>query len=108
MEMFKTTEERSLYCQKIMKKHPDRIPVIIEQSDTIKLDNYKYLLPKEVTLATFLSIIRTKINTTEKQALFTFVKSYNGYIMCPLSETMENLYQNHRSEDNFLYMKFGI
>jgi GABA(A) receptor-associated protein len=108
METLKTAEERTLYCQRIMKKHPDRIPVIIEESDKIKLDNYKYLLPKEATLATFLSIIRTKINTTEKQALFTFVKSYNGYIMCPLSETMENLYKTHRSEDNFLYMKFGI
>ena len=63
---------------------------------------------KNMNLATFLSIIRTKLNITKKQAIFTFVKSYDGYIMCPMNESIEQIYNSHRSNDNFLYLKFGI
>jgi hypothetical protein len=103
-----TLSEKIDYSSKLLKKYHDRIPVIVEKNEHIDLENYKYLLPKHMNLATFLSIIRTKLNITKNQAIFTFVKSYDGYIMCPMNESIEQIYNSHRSNDNFLYLKFGI
>ena len=56
----------------------------------------------------FIAILRTKINITEKSAIFTFIKSSNGYVLVPMSETVESMYDLHKCQDNFLYIKLGI
>jgi len=129
----KTFEENKYYSNRLTHKYPDRIPVIIEKNEHIVLENYKYLLPKNITISQFMSIIRTKMNIASKQALFTFVKSYSSskesysslkesynsqkesynsqkesYILVPMSETIENIYNVHKNRDGFLYIKFGI
>jgi hypothetical protein len=93
---------------RLITKYPDRIPVIIEKTKDIILQNYKYILPKNISMCTFLSTIRTKMNITEKQAIFTFVKNGNNYVLVPMNETMGSIYNIHKSKDNFLYIKFGI
>jgi GABA(A) receptor-associated protein len=104
-----TLSEKIEYSCKLSKKYPDRIPVIVEKSKEITLTNYKYLLPKQITVSTFLSIIRTKMNITENQALFTFVKTRNlDYVMVPMSETISSVFETHRSEDGFLYIRFSV
>ena len=109
LDTLTSLEEKKAYSLKLLKKYPNRIPVIIEKSETVELDNYKYILPKESTISTFLNIIRTKMKITNKQAIFTFVKSINqDYVMVPMSETVETIYNTHRAEDGFLYFKFGI
>jgi len=122
----KTFEENKYYSNRLTYKYPDRIPVIIEKNEHIVLENYKYLLPKNITISQFMSIIRTKMNIASKQALFTFVKSYSSskesynsqkesynsqkesYVLVPMSETIENIYNVHKNRDGFLYIKFGI
>jgi GABA(A) receptor-associated protein len=115
----KTFEENKYYSNRLTYKYPDRIPVVIEKNEHIVLENYKYLLPKNITIGQFMSIIRTKMNIASKQALFTFVKSYSSskesynsqkesYILVPMSETIENIYNVHKNRDGFLYIKFGI
>jgi GABA(A) receptor-associated protein len=115
----KTFEENKYYSNRLTYKYPDRIPVVIEKNEHIVLENYKYLLPKNITISQFMSIIRTKMNIASKQALFTFVKSYSSskesynsqketYILVPMSETIENIYNVHKNGDGFLYIKFGI
>ncbi len=106
--MGKTLQERISYSTKLLYKYQDRIPVIIEKTEHITLPNYKYLIPKNLSVNEFMCIIRTKINITDKQAIFTFVKSGNGYSLIPMNETIENVYSIHKAEDNFLYIKFGI
>ena len=52
---------------RLLNKFPDRIPVIIEKNEgNLKLDlqNSKYLLQKDMSVSTFICIIRTKINKT--------------------------------------------
>jgi len=96
------------YSNRLMTKYPDRVPVIIEKSDHITLPNYKYLLPKDINASTFMSIIKTKINIAAKQALFTFIKSNDDYVLIPMNETMSEIYKMYRQPDGFLYMRFGI
>ena len=61
--MEKTLQERIDYSNRLIYKHPDRIPVIIEKGE-IQLENCKYLLPKDMFVCNFLSIIKTKMNKT--------------------------------------------
>jgi hypothetical protein len=82
------------------------ILVLIISNDS--LPNYKYLLPKEITACTFISIIKTKINIASTQALFTFIKSNDDYVLIPMNETMSEIYKMYRQPDGFLYMRFGI
>lgn len=102
-------DEKKLYSNKLMNKYPDRVPIIIEKTETVELDNYKYLLPKHINLSTFIAIIKTKMKITKTQAIFTFVKGPdNNYMMVPMNETIESIYQSYKSQDGFLYFKFGI
>jgi len=96
------------YSVKLINKYPDRVPIIIEQTKDIILPNYKYLLPRNISISTFMSIIRTKMNITNKKAIFTFVKSSETYILIPMNKTMGSVYDIHKHKDNFLYIKFGI
>jgi GABA(A) receptor-associated protein len=89
-------------------KYIDRVPIIIESTNNIKLENYKYLLPKTLKFSDFYNIVKTKIKLDRKQAIFMFVKSECNYVLVPLSETVETIYGVHQSNDGFLYIKFGI
>ena len=108
--MEKNLEERIEYSARLMYKHPDRVPIIIEKNEkiAIKIENYKYLLPKKINISEFMRIMRTKMNIAETQAIFTFVKSGDNYILVPMNETIESIYNLYKSKDNFLYIKFGI
>ena len=111
------SEDKQFQFNKLRCKYPDRVPIIIEESTNIKLKNYKYLVPKDINMSQFLYIIRTNMNIDEKQAIFMFVKNGNNlnsknsnkdYILVNLNELIENIYNNFKCEDNFLYIKFGI
>jgi GABA(A) receptor-associated protein len=105
----KTFEEKKHHSNKLLYKYPERIPLVIEKNEHIILENYKYLLPKNMTMCQFMAIIRTKMNIASKQALFTFVKSSDqSYSLVPMNESIENIYSTHKNEDGFLYIKFGI
>ena len=99
-------EERQSYSARLMIKHPDRIPVIIENN--LKLDNYKYLLPKSLLFSEFLVIIRKKITLNKFEAIYSFVKNENEYILVPMRESIGELYNRYKNLDNFFYIRFGI
>ena len=92
----------------LINKYPDRIPVIIEKNEKIILTNYKYLVPKKLFMSGFINMIRTNMSITEKQAIFIFVKSCKGYVLVPMNESMENIYNLYKCDDSFLYIKFGL
>jgi GABA(A) receptor-associated protein len=125
--MEKSLNERIIYSQRLLSKYPDRIPLVIEKTEFIELENYKYLLPRNLLVSEFMCIIKTKMNKAldEKKAIFTFVKSNacsvasqspkeiackssENYILIPMSETVENVYNIHKNSDGFLYIKFGV
>ena len=106
--MQQNVEQNLDYSARLLVKYPDRVPVIIEKSDHVTLPNYKYLLPKSITTSTFMTIIKTKINIASTQALFTFIKSNETYLLIPMNETMGEIYKMFKQPDGFLYMRFGI
>lgn len=94
----------------LMEKYKDRLPVIIEKNATFELvlDNYKYLLPKKMIISEYIYMIRNKIKIKPAQALFMLIKSQNGYVLAPLTNTIEEIYNLYRDKDGFLYITFKL
>ena len=92
-------EKRRAEGEKIRRKYPDRVPVIVEKSPKARigdLDKKKYLVPSDLTVGQFYFLIRKRISLRPEDALFFFVNN----VIPPTSATMGSLYQvmsSHRS-----------
>ncbi|XP_045154138.1 gamma-aminobutyric acid receptor-associated protein-like [Echinops telfairi] len=99
-------EKRRSESEKIRKKYPDRVPVIVEKAPKARigdLDKKKYLVPSDLTVGQFYFLIRKRIHLRAEDALFFFVNN----VIPPTSATMGQLYQEHHEEDFFLYIAYS-
>jgi GABA(A) receptor-associated protein len=98
-----TLEQRKNEANRIREKYPERVPVICERSersDVMDIDKKKYLVPSDLTVGQFVYVIRKRLKLPPEQAIYLFV---NGNIPAT-SELMSCVYQEHVSEDGFLYV----
>ncbi|XP_053979928.1 gamma-aminobutyric acid receptor-associated protein [Hylaeus anthracinus] len=99
-------EKRKAEGEKIRRKYPDRVPVIVEKAPKAKisdLDKQKYLVPSELTVGQFYFLIRKRIHLRSEDALFFFINN----IIPPTSATMGSLYAEHHEEDFFMYVAYS-
>lgn len=99
-------EERFEKANALIKKYPDRVPIICEKSigkANPDIDRNKYLVPVNITLGQFLAIIRKRICIKPEEAIFLFVSNS----IVPSSELIGNIYQTYKDPDNFLYMTYS-
>jgi len=103
-----TLEERKNEADRLYKKYPDRVPVIIEISDTnkneLKLDKKKFLIPANLTVGQFMSIIRKRVDVNETQALFLFFNNN----LAPMSRLIKEVQRDYQDEDGFLYGSLSL
>jgi len=88
--------------KRILKKYPDRIPIIVElatQTDLPPLDKYKYLVPMDITVGQFNYVIRKRIKLEQDKALFMFVNNS----LPPTSAMISDVYSHNKNEDGFCY-----
>ena len=67
------TEQRRKECDKIRNQFPDKIPIICEKdpkSNIKDIDKTKYLVPADLTVANFSSMIRKRIEIPEEAAFY--------------------------------------
>lgn len=108
MSIFKSKNNLEKRCNEstnILKKYPDRIPIIVEKYKNSKIndiDKCKYLVPKDMTIGQFLFVIRKRINLDPKNALFITVN--NGLVTG--SRNIGIIYEDHCDEDGFLYVVY--
>ncbi|KAL1236645.1 Protein lgg-1 [Trichinella spiralis] len=98
-------DKRHAEGEKIRKKYPDRIPVIVERAPKCglkDLDKKKYLVPSDLTVGQFYFLIRKRILLRPEEGLFFFVNN----MIPPTATTMGQLYQDHHEEDLFLYIAY--
>nr|XP_021336933.1 microtubule-associated proteins 1A/1B light chain 3C-like [Danio rerio] len=92
----------------IRSKFPNKLPVIVERYLREKklplLDKSKFLVPNELTLGQFVSLLRSKIALEASQALYLLVSGKN---MSCLSASMGEVYSQFRDPDGFLYMTYA-
>ncbi|VDD76936.1 unnamed protein product [Mesocestoides corti] len=101
-----TFEARLQEGEKICKKYPNCVPVIVEKSpraNVPNLDKNKYLVPADLTVGQFYFLIRKRIQLKPEQALFFFVDN----TIPPTSANMGALYEEYRDLDKFLYIAYS-
>ena len=104
-----TFSQRQNECNNIMTKFTDRIPIICEKNtrdNTLPdIDKHKYLVPRNITVAEFISVIRKRIHLHSNDALFLFVGKFNT--IPPSNMFMTDIYDQHKHLDGFLYIIYS-
>ncbi len=88
-------------AEKILRKYPDRLPVILENNEhnpVPRLEKNKYLAPRDITLAQFMCVVRKRMQLNPNEAIFIF---FNNTIV-PSTYTMEQIYEQHKDKSGFL------
>ncbi|ESO90999.1 hypothetical protein LOTGIDRAFT_233504 [Lottia gigantea] len=101
-----TLDHRKAESSKIKTKYPERIPVIVEKdpkSQIQQIDKRKFLVPNDISVAQFMWIIRKRICIPSEKAIFLFV----GKVLPQTSASMGQVYEDHKSDDGFLYIAYS-
>jgi len=88
-------EKRQAEALRIREKYPDRIPVIVEKaerSDIQDIDKKKYLVPADLTVASFVYVIRRRIKLSPEKAIFIFANN----VLPPTAALMSSIYAEHK------------
>jgi GABA(A) receptor-associated protein len=100
-------EDRKKQVDGIVKRYPNRIPVIIEKEEGCKsidnIDRNKFLVPDGFSMSELILVIRNKITLSSEKALFVFI---NNQIMNN-SRTIREIYNEYKDHDGFLYVKYA-
>ena len=100
-------KKRKFESSTIMKKYPDRIPVVVQRTEDSKsipkIDKAKYLVPTDLTVGQFVYIIRRRIKLDPQTAIFIFVNNS----LPPTAEILSNLYEKEKDKDGFLYIFYS-
>ena len=102
----KSVHERQAEVLRMLKKYPDKVPVVIVKDKGCKNitepANTKFLVPNELTVAQFLYTLRKRIFLKPDQALFLFFGKSNE--MPSATDQMVSVYERHRDpNDDMLY-----
>jgi len=93
-------------CKKILKKYPDRIPVIVDRGtrETPKIDKNKFLVPKSITISEFMIVLRARLPLQKDQAIYFHIQNN----MPRSTDEMSRIYLQNKSEDGYLYMTYSV
>uniref|UniRef100_A0A7S3JLX0 Autophagy-related protein n=1 Tax=Euplotes harpa TaxID=151035 RepID=A0A7S3JLX0_9SPIT len=103
----KPFEKRKNDCQKIRKKHPHKLPVIVTKEKSSKykiLEKEKYMIPDDITVGQFQAIIRKRLELAPEYSLFFFI---NGRIMPKQDSLLQDVFERNKNDDGFLYIEYS-
>ena len=87
-------------------KFPDRIPVILEaEGKCEKMDKIKFLIPEELQLATFILVVRKRLDIKHENALYFYI---DGKLPVMNGKSMREIYEEHQDDDGFLYLIYNL
>ncbi len=102
----RTFEERQNEAIRMLDKHPDRVPLIIEKQAGSKLpdiDRRKWLVPRDMTFGAWTTVLRRRISLSPTEGLFIFV----GNTVPTGSATLGELYEAHKEMTGLLLMTYA-
>ena len=103
----KKFKDRYNESENILKKYPNRIPVIVEKSPQCKnLENFdkkKFLVPGDMLMSQFIYVIRKRMKLSPEKAIFVFINNK----VVPNSMLLRQIYNNDKDKDNFLYVSYS-
>ena len=98
--------DKFLQSEKIMKKYPDKIPVIVtkfKNTDLPDIKKSKFIVPKDMKFTNFVYIIRKHIKLNSEKAIFITINNK----LCPSNSTLGEIYDDMKNDDGFLYMEYS-
>ena len=96
-------------AEEIMKKNPNKIPIICEKDPNCNLKDLskkKYLINKDLEVGPFSSNIRGKLELPKEQALFLVAKKNGKYYALTSGETFSQVYKKYKADDKFLHILY--
>lgn len=105
----KSFEERLKEATEILRKYPDKIPVIVEpcsnsNSNNTNLDRNKFICPRDINISQFLLILRNRLSLKATQSIYLFINNKSP----PNNAQLGDIYLNHCDADKFLKIKYGL
>nr|WOW72666.1 microtubule-associated proteins 1A/1B light chain 3C [Penaeus japonicus] len=104
----KTPVTRKEEVANIRAKFPTKIPVIVEryakESTLPVLDKTKFLVPQELTMSQFVTIIRNRMQLHSTMSFYLLV---NNKSLVSLSRTLSEVYRECHDDDGFLYVTYA-
>jgi GABA(A) receptor-associated protein len=97
-------EKRIQLSDSILLKYPDRIPVIAECNNDIKIDKNKYMVPLDLSVGQFLYILKKRINLEPTQSIFLLCN--NKLLMN--TDLLNTVYKINKNMDGFLYIYISL
>ena len=100
-----TESSRKKESNKILSKHPNRVPIIVEKYKDCKLNdikNKKYLVPTSMEFKQFIYVVRKSIQLDPSQALFITINNK----LVTGSKQMGEIYEEYKNKDGFLYVVY--
>jgi microtubule-associated protein 1 light chain len=76
--------------------HKERILPLMEKK--------KFLVPQELTMSQFVTIIRNRMTLGSNQAFYLLIDSKG---ICSMSLTLAEVYEKEKSQDGFLYSSYA-
>lgn len=98
--------DRKVQALNIIKKYPERIPVIITKNNDCNIpdiDIHKFLAPTNMMVSQFIRVIKKKIDVSPTTAIFIFIND----TIPSSNENMGNLHRKYKDEDCFLYITYA-
>eukprot|EP01091_Cochliopodium_minus_P014550 TRINITY_DN4959_c0_g1_i3.p1 TRINITY_DN4959_c0_g1~~TRINITY_DN4959_c0_g1_i3.p1 ORF type:complete len:120 (-),score=26.82 TRINITY_DN4959_c0_g1_i3:99-458(-) len=100
-------ESRLDIANKIKMQYPQRVPVIVEKAPNSRapeIEKKKFLAPRDITVAKFLTEIKRHIKLSHQESLYIFV---SNNVIPQGSASMHQLYEQHKDPDGFLYITYS-
>jgi hypothetical protein len=108
----KTFYVKKAEADRILSKHPDRVPIIVTKNKLCKdiqdVDKIKYLVPLDLTVYKFSYVLRSRLNLPSHQAFIIYqVDPYtNTKRFLTGASIMAEVYDTYKAPDGFLYLEY--
>lgn len=95
---------------RIMKKYPDRCPVICGHANTananqLRIRRNKFLVPRDLAMSQLLHVFRRHMRTQDETKAVCYFIGDSNY-MVDTSKLVCDVYRDHVDEDGHLYITF--
>jgi GABA(A) receptor-associated protein len=101
--------------EQLIKKYPDRVPILISSLSHKTHGINRFIVPIDMTVASFMSLLRKTVELASNETIFIFVKNNKTDsttdVIAPTSATLGTLYEQYKDDKlvlNLIYEKENV